>query len=139
MPTVDRIAGKASYFDYNGTTIPINKATCKVTRKLGDTTDSGDYDTTADMIATTQLPCTYTLEGTIEGKFRRSSTPGVIIAGLFSSLTNIPIIFGLDLVAGTILGHGNFDISDFSCEIPVDDIISFSASIKSNGTFTPNA
>lgn len=137
MADTDRLTGKASYLTFNGVNIPITKMTPKVTRKLPDSTDSGDYSSAQDMIATTQIPCTYTVEGAIEGRFRKSVTPAQFLANSFTSITQIPIVLGLD-ASPTIWGTGVCDISDFSTDIPVEDIVNFTANIKSWGAFTPN-
>ena len=138
MADTDRLSGKASYFTFNGVNIPFTKLTPKVTRKLGDSTDSGDYNIVQDMIGTTQIPVTYTVEGTVEGRFRKSIIPSTILAQLFTSLTQIPIVVGLD-ASPTIWGHGLCDISNFQTDIPVDDVVNFSCDIKSWGSFTPNS
>ena len=139
MPTnTDRLSGKASYFTFNGVNIPITKMSPKVVRKLGDSTDSGDYISAQDMIGTTQIPVTYTVEGAIEGRFRKSVTPSSFLAIAFTSATQIPVVIGLD-ASPTIWGHGVCDISDFATEDPVDDVVTFTCNIKSWGQWTPNA
>ncbi len=132
----DRRSGKACYFTFGGLDIPIVKMTPKVTRKLGDTTDNGDYDEDQNMVATTQIPCTYTNEATIEGRFRVSTTPSSWLTRLFTGASNIDIVFGID--NDNIWGSGAFDISDFSTDIPVDDIVNYTATVRSNGIMTPN-
>jgi hypothetical protein len=138
MADLDRLSGKQSYFMLGGVKVPITKVDPTVTRKLGDTTDSGDYNTTQDMLPTTQIPCTYTLEASVEGRFRKSVTPTSFLEIAFTSGTQIPIVIGLD-ASPTIWGHGACDIANFKTSIPVDDIITFSCDIKSWGTFTPNS
>ncbi len=133
-----RLSGKAGYLTYNGVIIPFTKMTPKVTRKLGDTTDSADYYEDQDMLATTQIPVAYTMNATLEGRFRRASTPSVFIANAFNSLTQIPITIGLDYITGEAWGHGLCDLSNFQTDEPVDDIITWSADIQSWGKFLPN-
>jgi hypothetical protein len=133
----DRIAGNQSSFTLNGTVIPITKYTPKVNRKLADTTDTGDYDATSTLIANSQVPVSYHLELNVEGKFRKSVTPTALIAELFTGATAIPVV--LTLAQGVLFGHGNFDLSDFSCDVPAEDTVTFSCTLKSNGPFTPNA
>jgi hypothetical protein len=133
----DRLTGKASYFLFNGNQVPITKVTPKVTRKLADTTDSGDYVSTADMLFPTQLPVSVGTEFAIEGRYRKSSTPAGLVATLYTDATSVTALFGMD--AGTIWGHGSFDISDFQTDSPVDDTVTFTCSMKSNGQFFPNS
>src|SRR5271166_4014734 len=125
----DRLTGKASYFTYGGVNIPITKMTPKVTRALATSTDSSDYNVTADMIGPTQIPVSTMVEGTIEGRFRRSTIPTAILAYLATSSTQVPCVFGLDL-APTIWGSGLFDISDFSTDVPVEDMVTFTATVR---------
>jgi hypothetical protein len=132
----DRLTGKASYFSFNGFTIPITKVTPKVTRALPNTTDNGDYNSTADMIFPTQIPCSVATEYAIEGRYRKSSTPSAIVALLYTGATAIPATFGMD--ASTVWGHGFFDISDFQTDAPVEDTVTFTCTMISNGQFFPN-
>ena len=138
MADTDRISGKQSYWTFNGVNVPITKMTPKVTRKLGDSTDNGDYNSAQDMIATTQIPVTYTMEGAMEGRFRKSVVPSALIGNAFTSLSQIPIALGLD-ASPTLFGHGLCDISDFTCDVPVDDIVNYTCNVKSWGQFTPNS
>jgi hypothetical protein len=133
----DRESGKASYLTINSVQIPITKTTPKVDRKCADTTDSGDYQSTQDMLFPTQVPVSVGTEIAVEGRFRKSSTPAAIIAQLYTSATNIPCVLGID--SGTIWGHGNVDITDYQQDNPVDDVITFTCTLKSNGVWTPNA
>ena len=137
MAGQDRLAGDQSSLTFGGTSIPITKYTPKVNRKLADTTDTGDFDSAAGLIANTQVPVSYNLELSVEGKFRKSVTPSALIAQLFSGATAVPTV--LTLAQGVLFGHGNFDLSDFSCEVPAEDTVTFTCTLKSNGAFTPNA
>jgi hypothetical protein len=130
----DRTTGKQQSFTFNSQTIPITKCSPKITRVLADTTDSGDYSTTPDMIFPTQIPVSAPLELAIEGRFRFSSTPGLIAAAQ-TSLTNIPCAVSVN--QGSELFHGNFDLSDFSYDGPYDDTVTYTATLKSNGQWTP--
>ena len=133
----DRLSGKVASWIINSIKIPITKMTPKITRALGDTTDSADYDSVGDMIAKTQIPISYYVEASVEGRFRKAYIPSSLLAILFTSATNLPVTFALD--TGTIWGHGNFDISDFQTDVPVEEIVTYSCTIKSNGVFTPNS
>lgn len=137
MADTDRISGKASYFTFNGVNIPITKVSPGSERKLGDTTDNGDYNSAQDMLTTTQIPVAYTFKASVEGRFRKSATPGFLTVA-FNSTTQIPIVIGLD-ASPTVWGHGNCDISNFKSDVPVDDIVTFSCDIVSWGVFTPNS
>lgn len=130
----DRTTGKNSFLLFNNVQIPITKTTPKVTRKLADTTDSGDYQQTPDMIFPTQIPVSAPLELAIEGRYRFSSTPGFLIAAQ-TSLTNIPCQIGL--ISGQPTFAGNFDLSDFQYDGPYDDTVTFTATLVSNGIWTP--
>jgi hypothetical protein len=133
----DRLTGKASYFTFNGIIIPITKVSAKVTRALANTTDNGDYYQQNDMIFPTQLPVSCPTEFAVEGRYRFSSTPAALIATLYTGVFGIPAIFGLN--ASAVWGHGTFDISDFETDDPVEDVVTFTCTMKSNGQFTPNS
>lgn len=133
----DRLTGKASYLNLNGTLIAITKATPKVNRVCKDDTDSGDYNSTNDMIGPTQIPVSTQVVLSVEGRYRFSTTPSAIVALLFTSATNIPCVLGLN--SGTVWGHGNVDVTDFETDVPYDDVVTFTATLTSNGLWTPNA
>jgi len=80
-----------------------------------------------------QLPVSLQTEISIEGFFDTSATHAAIISQLYSGATAVPVI--LNLATSTIFGHGNFDISDFETDVPTDESVTFSATLKSNGVF----
>lgn len=133
----DRLTGKASYIVYNSNVLSITSYTPTTDRALADTTDNGDYNATADMIFPTQLPVSAKTTIEVEGRFRKSQTPAVLLANLYTGVSAVPVVLGLD--AGTLYGHGNFDISNFKTSVPVEDTVTFTCTLQSNGQFTPNA
>lgn len=133
----DRLTGKASSFTYGGTLINITKYTWNVDRALANATDNGDYAQITDIISPTQIPYMATTKVDVEGRFRKSQTPAAIVTNLYSGVSAVPVTLGLD--AGSQAGHGAFDIGNFSCEVPIDDIVTFKCSMTSNGPFTPNS
>lgn len=133
----DRTTGKASYFVFNGVNIPITKYTPKTTRNLPDSTDSGDYNSNTDLICHTRIPVSVDMELSVEGRYRFSVTPSGIMSVLFTGINALPVQLGID--AGHLFGHGLFDLGDFSCDVPIEDIVTFSCTLKLNGIFTPNA
>jgi hypothetical protein len=133
----DRLTGKASYLNVNGTPVPITKATPKVNRVCADSTDSGDYQSQPDMIGPTQIPVSTQVVLSVEGRYRFSVTPSTIVALLFTSATLIPCILGLN--SGTVWGHGYVDITDFETSVPYEDTVTFTCTLTSNGLWTPNA
>jgi hypothetical protein len=133
----DKVTGKSSYFIYGGVKIPITRINVRMTRNVATCTDSSDYDTDADLIGPTQIPVSGVCEGTIEGCYRRSSTPQALIANLMTGVTAVPCRFALD--SQTLIGSGTFDITDFTLDDPLEDIVRYSCTVRSNGLFTPNA
>jgi predicted secreted protein len=49
------------------------------------------------------------------------------------------VLTRLTMDASTIYGSGLFDISDFQTEMPVDDTVTFTCTVRSNGKFTPGS
>lgn len=133
----DRLTGKASYLLFDGVMIAITSYKPKTERKLADTTDSGDYNTQADLVFPTQIPVSAAVELSVEGRYRKSSTPSALIATLYQGGGPYPVVLGLD--AGTLAGHGNFDVSDFEASVPVQDTVTFTCTMKSNGQYIPNS
>ena len=133
----DRLTGKQSAFYFGGYYIPITKATPKTNRKLDDITEKGDYDTNTDLLWPTQLPVMAPVELSIEGRFRKSTIPAAIMNILYTGAT--AVLTRLTMDASTIYGSGLFDISDFQTEMPVDDTVTFTCTVRSNGKFTPGS
>jgi len=136
MADTDRLSGKASYWTFNGDVVPITKIDCSYIRDMGKTTDSNDYNVSQDMLTHTQIPISYQIEGSIEGRFRFSQTPGTIQIAV-TSLTQIPCVFGLN--GSTVQGHGLVDLFNLKISQPVEDIVTYTADVKSWGAWTPNA
>jgi hypothetical protein len=131
----DKRAGKASSFTLNSVKIPMRKYTPKTTRKLVDTTDSEDYDTATDMLYASQVPVMVSQELTVEGNLDLNTTPSSLWALLYSGAAAVPAVLGID--AGHLCGSGNYDISDFTTNVPIDDKVDWTATFKLNGKFTP--
>lgn len=125
--------GKASYFTYRGVRIPITRINIRIVRTLADCTDSYDYDQTADLIGPTQLPVSAQFEGTIEGRFNVAVIPQTIWGDLFTGVYGVPCTFGVD--QGTLVGSGFMDISDYTQDMPVNDVVNYSCTVRSNGLF----
>ena len=136
MADTDRLSGKASYLTFNSVPVPITKRDVNYNRVLGETTDSADYNVSQDMLTTTQIPIKYQVEGSIEFRYRLSTTPGLIAIGV-TSLTQIPCVFGLN--GSFVEGHGLVDLFNIKITTPVEDVIVGTADVKSWGAWVPNA
>src|SRR5208282_424756 len=136
MADTDRLSGKASYLTFNSVVVPITKRDVNYNRTFGKLTDSSDYVVAQDMVAQTQIPITYQVEGSIEFRYRISTTPALIAIGV-TSLTQIPCVFGIN---GTYVeGHGVVDLFNIKISTPVEDTITGTADVKSFGAWVPNA
>lgn len=133
----DRLTGKASYMVFNGATIPITKYNPTITKQLPDITDNGDYDVQTDLIYPTQLPVSAVTELSVEGRFHLNSTPANIMSLLYSGASAVPVVLGLN--AGSLFGHGLFDINNFQAVVDVRETVTFTCTMVSNGKFTPNS
>ena len=131
------MTGRASYFQFSGTKVPIKKYTASTTRTLADTTDTGDYNVAADILWETQIMAKLAQELDVEGNFRLNQTNSLLISQLISSNNAVAVVLGLD--AGDIYGHGNYDISDFSTEVAPGDVVTYTCKLKLNGPFTPGS
>lgn len=134
MGITGKLSGKASGFTLDGVDIKITKYTPKHTRDLVDTVDTGSYDETTDMLHQEQIPVKLGTELDIEFIFYKTSTMASIIAKLYSGTGPLAVVLNLD--AGTIYGHGNFDLKDCECDVPSADKVTGKATLVSNGVFT---
>ena len=135
MADTDRLSGKGSYWTFNGAAIPITENDVDYVREMGKTTDSADYNESQDMLTHTQIPVAYQVAGSIKGRFRISTTPGLISAAV-TSLTQIPCVFGLN--SQVVQGHGVMDLFNLKITTSVEDIVNYTADMKSWGQWYPN-
>ena len=135
MPS--KLTGKASSITLSGTTLYITKVSPKVTRELADTTDSTSYDAASDMIQPSQLPVKVSMELSVEGWFYIGQADTALLNLAYSGATAVPVV--LKSNASSIYGHGNFDLSDFESSHPIDNTVTYSATLKQNGVFTPGS
>ncbi len=129
----DRLTGKSGYLVFGGINVPITKWSMKTNRNLPDSTDNGDYNGGDDQIYHTRIPVSVDSDVSIEGRYRKSVMPASLVAVLFTGANAVPTTLGLD--TQTVYGHGNFDLMDFTCDLPIEDMVTFTATLKSNGQF----
>lgn len=134
MSVTNKLTGRAGSFTYNGTSIPFTKVTPSTTRTLADATDSTDYNSTDDIVYESQLAVKVGMTVKIEGRYNTSIIPSTIIADLYTGNASVTCRFTQK--TGVIYGSGSFDVSDFECSSPIDDIVTYSATLKLNGAFT---
>ena len=134
MSVTNKLTGKASSITYSGTSLPITKFTPSVTRTLADATDSTDYDSGTDMLWESQIPVKLAQTVKVEGRYNTSTIPSTIISDLYTGNAAVTVTFTLK--TGTIVGHGTYDLSDYEQDVPVDDIVTYSCTLKLNGVFT---
>lgn len=133
MPTPAKLAGKAGTIEVNGTFIAFKTIKPKTSIDLADSTDSSNYDVTSNLVHKSQIACTTQLELSIEGFFDLNSTASVLLTKAYVAGNSFPVIINLNATA--VYGHGNFDISDFEASIDVNDMVTFTCTLKSNGIF----
>ena len=130
-----KITGKASFFIIAGNRIFLTKYSPNVDKTLADTTDGADYDPASRLIHPTQQAVKVGQTLDVEGVYDVNKVPPAIIALLYSNVDAVPVQLGL--TEGILFGSGLFDIENFSADVPIEDKVSWKASFKSNGIFTP--
>lgn len=128
-----KVAGLQSYFIYGGVQIPITKYTVSVDRRLVDTTDNTNYDQDANILFNSQLPVMANTTISVEGLFHIDITPIALMARLYSGVTAVPTVLGLN--QGNLMGSGLFDIANFECQVQIDDTVKYTCTMASNGKF----
>ncbi len=133
MP-LNKLIGKAGTITWGAASINWTKISPKVNRQMGDTTDSTSYDAATDMLWQTQLPAKLGLEYSIAGWYDTVLTPAAFVTVALTGAAAANLLFTLK--SGVVFGHGLFDISAFEMEDPVDNTVTFTATLQSNGVFT---
>lgn len=132
-----KLSGKASKFDYGANTLFITKYSPKVTRKLADTTDTADYDPANDILRESYIPVRVGMELSVEGNMDLDKIPTTLFTDVLNGGAAVTATLHHD--AGTLDGHGGFLITDFEADHPDDDTVTWKATFKLTGAFTPNA
>lgn len=137
MSAPDKLTGKQQYLTLAGASIKTLKIAPKVSPKLADTTDTGDYDAATDLLYPTQQQVSAPVEMSVEGFYYKSQTPSAVVAKLFTGGGPYAVTFGV--ATGYPHFSGNYDISDFQIDGVADDAVKCSFTLKSNGKITPNS
>jgi hypothetical protein len=137
MSAAQKLTGKASYLTFQGTRIYFTKVSPDVDRECADSTDGADYDSSSDMIQPSQIPVKVQMTLQVELKYDLNTTGTAFTQAAYSSGGPYPTVLGLN--AGTVMGHGNFDITKFSADVPIDDTVTATATLLQNGVFTPGS
>ncbi len=133
MSVTNKITAKAGSWTYAGVTIPFKTVTPSFERTLADATDSADYDSGSDQVWPSQLPVKTGLKLKIEGNYNTSVVPSSLIAVLITGAAAGAVVVKLN--PSTVFGHGSFDISNFEIKMQVDDIVTYSVDLTSNGVW----
>lgn len=134
-----RRTGKAGALYIQTTAIPITKVSTKFNVAFADSTDSAGYVPTTATLYKSQLPGDSQLELSIEGFWDSTETP-TYITGLMKNPSAGPFPMIVNIDSTIVLCSGNFDLTDVSIDETINDanMITFSATAKSNGPFTLN-
>jgi hypothetical protein len=127
--------GRAGNLTLSSQIINITKWDAKLNVAFADSTDSGNYS--APALFKSQLNGDQQIEGSIEGNFDASTTSTNVTA-LLKVPSSGPYALVLKYDASLTCFSGNADFSDlsFSVSVPGATMITFTASYKSNGSFT---
>jgi hypothetical protein len=139
MPADDRLVGKAMTVSYGGATLHVTQVSPDVKKEHKDATDTGNYNVSQELLNPSQLPVSVAVEMAIEGFYRKSQTPSVLVAKLFDGSSTGPWAFSFTIASGYSHFSGNYDISNFKITSVVNDIVKWSATIMSNGAISPNS
>jgi len=129
------LTGKAGYFKTGGSggaKMNITKWSASTEVKMADTTDSADYDATTGLIWNTQLPASAKLSIDVEGNYDVNGTQAPLISALLNGASPL-VVAELGLTASLVYGYGSFNVTNFKPDSPVEDTVTFTATLVSNG------
>lgn len=133
MSTTYKLTGKAASWTFAGTAIPFTSISPSVDRGIADATDSTDYDPSTDMLWESQLPVKMAKTLDVEGRYNKNVIPSAVLSALFSGVVAQTVTIKLD--ASTTFGHGYFDITNFKASVPVNDMVTYTCTLKLNGVW----
>jgi hypothetical protein len=128
-----KVSGKAGTWTYHGVQLNFKTWSADFDRTNVESTDSANYDAGTDMVWQAQIPVKLAGTVEVEGNFDKSTTNANIMADLFSGVAAQPTILKID--ASTTFGHGNCDLSKFKTTLEVEGMVSFTATLQTNGVF----
>lgn len=119
-----------------GVFIPITTWTAKIRKAFSPSTDSNNYDPITGQTWTSQQPGVVGLDGTLGGNFDFGGTTDANFIQKFK--TDGPYAIVLGLTRTTTFASCNADFSDVDFSVSIDDanMITWSATFKSNGIVT---
>jgi hypothetical protein len=138
MAAPDKTTGKAMALTLSGTSIKVTKISAKASPKQADSTDTGNYSATTDLVHPSQINTTLPIELSVEGYYYKTQTPTAIVSKLFDP-TSGPFAVTFTVATGYAHFGGNYDISDFQIESQFDDMVNVSFTLKSNGVVNANS
>ena len=140
MAATQSLTGKAGSMTLGNTVVPITKADPKTMFEFADATDSGNFAPAAGSHGTlykSQRAGDTQVEISIEGYYDKATTPSVVLAKLLDPDAG-PWPMTVNFDQTTVYFTGNVDIYnvDTSMTIPGANMISFTATAKSNGAYS---
>ena len=126
--------GGGGQFTISGTSIPFNTVEADVTKDYDDSSDSANYDTGTGLVHKAQLAVATQTTFNVEGKYDPSIHGTSILQYLYSNPGAVASTFRLN--ASQPYGHGYVDITNFKTTGDPMKVLSFTATIISNGVFT---
>lgn len=129
--------GGGSYLTLSGTVIPFTVVTPKASKTYDDSSDSSNYDPATGLVHLAQLAVSTQTTISIEGKIDTAIIPAAIVSQLYSNpgAVNCTIAYN----ATTPYGHGKVDVTEFEATIDPMKTLTFTATLLTNGVFTPNS
>ena len=134
MP-VQKIAGKSGYFKTGGSSgskMNITKWSGSLEVKTADTTDSNDYDAATGLVWNTQVPSSAKMSIDVEGNYDINGAQAPLVTAALNGASPL-VITELGFTSTNVFGYGNFNVTNFKTDAPVDDTVTFSATLISNG------
>ncbi len=142
MPTENRLAGNKQELLIGTTVVHTTKCTPKVAKEMADSSDTSDYDEATDLIHKSQIPHSIQTDLDVEGFWYKQATTGTLDMMMRKCYASESVAEGtvkLDKTADGTDGQllsGRWDVTDFEAELVTNDIVSFKATLKSNGIIT---
>jgi hypothetical protein len=134
MP-VQKISGKAGYFKTGGsagTKMNITKWSGSLEVKNSDTTDSNDFDASTNLVWNTQVPASAKMTIDVEGNYDVNGAQAPLVTAALNGASPL-VIAELGFTATAVFGYGNFNVTNFKADSPMEDTVTYSATLTSNG------
>jgi predicted secreted protein len=127
-----KMSGKSGTFSYSNSTVTITQWTASQSVNQADTTGSDCYDTNSNLVHKQQIPTSSSWEISIEGPWNPTDGNTQLLAA-YNAAGNGTANCSLVTITNSTFFSGVVSVSSFELTVPLEDTVTYSATLMSYG------